>query len=405
MDDDAKGRLEEYFGKIGEKLGNDSRRASFAIYAMGILGDGDRKSVEPIAARACADERSADAAHQSLLHFVSNSRWSDQNVRKVASTHAIGAISAHSPVEAWIVDDTGMLKQGTHSVGVQRQYTGSAGKVANCQIAVSLCVATRGDHAPIDFELYMPRSWTDDAKRRKAAHVPSSLEFKTKPQLALDMIRRAVKAKVPRGVLLADAGYGSSVDFRDGVRDAGLHFAVGIDPKTSLWLVDSPSTPNDEAVSARDVAEVLDDLGEFRRCTWRKGTKADLSARFAVRRVIPAYKDTSRPVHEREELWLLIEWRDGEAEPSNYFLSSLPKKMSKKKLIRTAMQRWRTERVYQDLKGELGFDHFEGRSFPGWHHHVSVVMCCYAFVIAERVRHFPPSARGTMEDDTLHIAA
>ena len=214
MDAAAKLRLEADFSEIGTKLGNDSRRQSFAIYAMGILGDGERKSVEPIAARACADPQAADAAHQSLLHFVSNSRWSDQDVRRVASSHAIEAISAHSPVEAWIVDDTGMLKQGTQSVGVQRQYTGSAGKITNCQIAVSLSVATRDDHAPIDFELYMPRSWIDDRKRRKAAHVPDSLEFKTKPELAIDMMRRAVKAKVPRGVVLADAAYGSSAEFR-----------------------------------------------------------------------------------------------------------------------------------------------------------------------------------------------
>lgn len=405
MDASARLRLEAYFGEIGAKLGNDSRRQSFAIYAMGILGDGERKSVEPIAARACTDPQTADAAHQSLLHFVSNSRWSDQEVRGVASAHAIEAISAHSPVEAWIVDDTGMLKQGKQSVGVQRQYTGSAGKITNCQIAVSLSVATRDDHAPIDFELYMPRSWIDDKKRRNAAHVPDSLEFKTKPELAIDMMRRAVKAKVPRGVVLADAAYGSSAEFRREARELGLHFAVGVDPQTNVWLLDPHSKRSEGAASVREIATALEDVGEFRRCTWRKGTKADLSARFALRRVVPAFEDTSQPADEREELWLLLEWRDGETEPSNYFLSSLPKRLNKKQLIRIVMQRWRTERIYEDLKGELGFDHFEGRSFPGWHHHVSVVMCCYAFVIAERVRHFPPSARGTVEDDSHHVAA
>ena len=405
MDDAATQRLERYFGAIGEKLGNDSRRESFAIYARGILGDGERKSVEPIAARACADPAKAEAAHQSLLHFVSNARWNDKDVRHVAASHAIEAISEHSPVEAWIVDDTGMLKQGTHSVGVQRQYTGSAGKVTNCQITVSLSVATRDDHAPIDFELYMPRSWTDDKKRRRAARVPESLEFRTKPQLAMDMIRRAVKAKVPRGVVLADSAYGSAVEFRDGVRDLGLHFAVGVDPQTTVWLLDADSKRADGTAAVRDIAVALDELGEFRRCTWREGTKKDLSARFAARRVIPAYEDASLPPEAREELWLLIEWRDGEAEPANYFLSSLPKRMTKKQLIRIVMQRWRTERIYEDLKGELGFDHFEGRSFPGWHHHVSVVLCCYAFVIAERVRHFPPSARRSVESHSDHVAA
>lgn len=405
MDDAAMRRLESYFDEIGAKLGNDSRRKSFAIYAMGILGDGERKSVEPIAARACADPRTADAAHQSLLHFVSNARWSDEEVRRVAASQAIGAITEHGPIEAWIVDDTGLLKQGTHSVGVQRQYTGSAGKITNCQIAVSLSVATRDDHAPIDFELYMPQSWIDDRKRRREARVPDALEFKTKPQLAMQMMRRAVKAKIPRAVVLADAAYGSSVEFRQCARELGLHFAVGVDPKTTVWLLDDASTRSEGAASVRDIASALDELGEFRRCTWRQGTKTDLSARFAARRVIPAYEDASLPAEEREELWLLVEWRDGEAEPSNYFLSSLPKRMTKKQLIRIVMQRWRTERVYEDLKGELGFDHFEGRSFPGWHHHVSVVLCCYAFVIAERVRRFPPSARRPLEADAVHVAA
>jgi SRSO17 transposase len=405
LDDEAARRLESYFGEIGEQLGNDSRRQSFSIYAMGILGDGERKSVEPIAARACADPLKADAAHQSLLHFVANARWSDQAVRRVAAGHAIDAMSERGAVEAWIVDDTGMLKQGKDSVGVHRQYTGSAGKIANCQIAVSLSVATAESHVPIDVELYMPQAWTDDPVRRRAARVPETLQFKTKPQLALDMIRRAVAAKIPEGVMLADAAYGSSVEFREGIRDLGLHYAVGVDPKTNVWLLNATNQRSEEAASVRDIATALDELGEFRRCTWRKGTNVDLSARFAARRVVPAYRGGSRPADEREELWLLIEWREGEDEPANYFLSSLPKRWTKKQLIRIVMQRWRTERVYEDLKGELGFDHYEGRSFPGWHHHVSVVLCCYAFVVAERARRFPPSAGDDVEDDSVHVAA
>lgn len=405
VDDDSAERLKAYFEEIGALLGNDSRRQSFAIYAMGILGDSERKSVEPIAARACCDPERVDAAHQSLLHFVASARWDDTAVRGVAASHAISAITEHGPVEAWIVDDTGMLKQGKHSVGVQRQYTGSAGKVTNCQIAVSLSVATRESHVPIDVALYMPQSWVDDAKRRRSARVPDSLTFKTKPQLALDMIRRAAKAKVPRGVVLADSAYGSSADFRAGVRELGLHFAVGVDPKSAVWLVDDENRRSEEPASVRDIATALDELGEFRRCAWRRGTQGDLSARFAARRVLPAYKDSSHPLEDREELWLLVEWRDGELEPANYFLSSLPKRWTKKQLIRIVMQRWRTERIYEDLKGELGFDHYEGRSFPGWHHHVTVVLCCYAFVVAERARRFPPSAGSDVEDHSVHVAA
>jgi SRSO17 transposase len=174
MDAAAEQRLKDYFDRVGQVLGNDARRASFAIYAMGILGDGERKSVEPIATRACIDPDGADAAHQRLLHFIVDSEWSDHDVRRAAARHAIDAITAREPVEAWIVDDTGFLKQGSHSVGVQRQYTGSAGKIANCQTAPSLSIATRTEQLPIDFALYLPKTWTEDPARRAEARIPSS---------------------------------------------------------------------------------------------------------------------------------------------------------------------------------------------------------------------------------------
>jgi SRSO17 transposase len=164
-------RLESYLDRIGKVLGRDERRASFATYALGILGDGERKSVEPIAARACADPARADAVHQRLLHFMVDSRWTDRDVRREAASYALEAMTAQNAVEVWIVDDTGFLKQGIHSVGVQRQYTGSAGKIANCQIGTSLTVATRTEQLPIDFALYLPKSWLDDDERREEARI------------------------------------------------------------------------------------------------------------------------------------------------------------------------------------------------------------------------------------------
>jgi SRSO17 transposase len=397
-------RVKDFFRQIGRILGSPSRRESFATYAMGIMGDGERKSAEPIASRACANPSSADAAHQRLLHFVSNSPWSDREVRRTAARYALDAMKSRGPVQTWIVDDTGFLKQGTHSVGVQRQYTGSAGKIANCQIGVSLTVATEHDQVPIDFELYLPRGWTDDPRRRKEARIPDSVSFKTKPELALDMIRRARRERIARGVVLADSAFGSSSDFRRQVRKLGLHYAVGVDPKTAVFLLDPTSGSPGARVCVRDFALDLHRCGQFRRCTWRKGTKRDLSARFAACRVVPAHDD-AMVLAEREPLWLLIEWRDGEDEPANYFLSSLPAGLSRKQLVGIVMQRWRTERVYEDLKGELGLDHFEGRRFPGWHHHVSVVLCCYAFIVAERARRFPPSASRATSGHPIHVAA
>jgi len=403
MDAAAEQRLAKYFDRIGAVLGLKARRESFAIYALGIFGDGERKSIEPIAARACTDPDRMDAAHQRLLHFAANSPWSDHHVRRAAAQYALAEMTKKEAVDTWIIDDTGFLKQGKHSVGVQRQYTGSAGKVTNCQIGVSLSVATRTDQLPIDFALYLPEDWLTPG-RRKEAHIPDEVVFKTKPELALDLVRQAVVDGVAPGLVLADAAFGSSRDFRDGLRKLGLQYAVAVNSSTVVSVVDKRDRLRDEIISVQALAQRIESQGGFRRCTWREGTKEDLSARFALRRVVVAHDD-ARGIEKRETLSLLIEWRDGEAEPANYFLCSLPKRWTRKKLVRLVMQRWRTERAYQDLKGELGLDHYEGRSFPGWHHHISVVLSCYAFIVAERVRHFPPSARGALEDFSQPLAA
>jgi SRSO17 transposase len=392
LTDAGKARLEDYLERLGGELGHSGRRASFATYALGLLSEGERKSVEPIAARATGSPRATDAAHQRLLHFLADSDWDDHAVRLVAAHHALKFMAANAPVEAWILDDTGFLKQGTHSVGVQRQYTGSAGKVTNCQIGVSLSVATRGDHLPVDFELYLPKTWVDDEERKREARIPDEVGFKTKPELALQMVRRAVADGLPRGVVLADSAYGSSGEFRLELHRLGLQYSVGIDPRTTVFEVEHVVNRGGKAISVRELARKLERKGKFERCTWRMGTRSELSARFAVRRVTPC-SEQGRELHERLPLWLIIEWRDGEAEPANYFLCSLPKETPSEELIRLTMQRWRTERVYEDLKGELGLDHYEGRRFRGWHHHISVALCCYAFVVAERHRVFPLTTR------------
>jgi len=382
-------RLEDYLETLGAVLGNSRRRASFATYALGLLAAGERKSVEPIAARACAHPDEADALHQRLLHFLTESAWSDADVRLAAARYALTHMASDAePVEAWILDDTGFLKQGTHSVGVQRQYTGSAGKVTNCQLGVSLSLATRSDHLPVDFELYLPEAWTADAARRREAHVPDDIVFKTKPQLALDMVAGALACGLPRGVVLADCGYGASADFRLGLQRLGLRYSVGISPATTVFELHHVVNRGGHAISVRDFAQKLDAAGAFTHFSWRDGTRKPLAARFTARRVTPC-AESRRPLEDRPPLWLIIEWRDGEAEPANYFLSNLPDDTPFEELVRLTMQRWRTERAYEDLKGELGLDHYEGRSYPGWHHHISVALACYAFVVAERHRVFP----------------
>lgn len=396
-------RLEDFFGRIDTHLKDSRKRESFAMYACGILGDGERKSAEPIAARACADPEEVHNVHHKLLYFLGRSVWDDRAVRLEAARYAVEAIKQREPITAWIVDDTGFLKQGDDSVGVQRQYTGTAGKITNCQIGVSLAVASSTDHLPLDFELYLPDCWANDAERREQARIPKEVTFKTKIALALGMIERAVKAGITGEIMLADAAYGDSSEFRNGVRKLGFDFAVGVQSTLRVVRLDSRDQINEKPVTA---AELVARLGPkaFRKITWREGSRAKLSSRFCFVRVKTTHDDGIE-FAEHEPLWLIAEWPEGDEKPSKFLLTTLARRMSRKQIVRICKERWRTERMYEDLKGELGLDHFEGRSFPGWHHHVSVVLCCYAFVIADRVRAFPPSAARTRANCALGIAA
>lgn len=383
-------RLEAYFALIGETLSDKRQRASFAAYAIGILGDCERKSCEPIAARNAGEPVGAKRSHERLLHFLARSRWDDEAVRLVAARHAIAAMETREPVTTWVIDDTGFPKQGKHSVGVQRQYSGTLGKIGNCQLGVSLCVATRDAHVPIDFSLYLPESWTADSARRAEAHIPSNVQFETKVQLAINMIERAVDRGIPGKIVLADSFYGRSGLFREAVRAANLDYGVATRSDTKVWLLDARGRRRGEAVRADDLAVEMGRKA-FRRVTWRDGTKRkSLSSHFWMRRV-KIDEDDGLTVARREQVWLLVEWPENEAKPSAFILTTLARRMTKKEIVRVVKERWRTEQAYAELKGELGLDHFEGRSFPGWHHHVSVVLSCYAFVVAERVRRFPPS--------------
>jgi SRSO17 transposase len=403
LDSDGVDRLEAYFDGIADLLGDVRRKASFATYAMGLLLEGERKSVEPIAARTCGDPTGTERAHDRMLNFLVDSTWSDRAVRRFAARTGVEALTAREPVAHWIVDDTGFLKQGKHSVGVQRQYTGSAGKTTNCQIGVSLSVASRTEHLPLDFELYLPESWIQDPERRKEARIPDDIQFRTKPQLALEMIDRALADSVPKGVVLADSAYGDSSAFRQELRGRGLDYAVGVHATTKVWRIDSKLRRRGPAVSVGKLGLELSPR-KFRRVTWRCGTRGKLWSRFAMLRVVPFHDDGWDPAI-REDVWLLIEWEPGAKEPGKYVFATLPRRISKKQLVRIVKERYRTERLYEDLKGELGLDHYEGRRFPGWHHHISCVLACYAFIFTERVRRFPPSPRRQEATGTDAVAA
>src|SRR5258708_9410103 len=232
LDAGAERRLVEYFEDIGGALGNKCRRSSFAVYAMGWLGNAERKSAEPIAATATADPATCEPAHHRLLRFLRDSPWGDREARRVAARHALAAMTAEEPIRTWIVDDTGFPKQGTHSVGVQRQYTGTTGKVSNCQIAVSLSVATRSAHVPIDFALYLPESWTTDAARRAECKIPEPIVFKTKHERALDLFWHAIADSIPSDIMRSQAPYARYDYFPETVRILGFDYAMGINATT-----------------------------------------------------------------------------------------------------------------------------------------------------------------------------
>lgn len=388
-----------FLTRLGNHLRDKRKRASFAAYFFGLLSETERKSTEPLAAQLCgADPLEVQRMHHNLLHFVRESPWPDRAVRYEAARYACEALQARGEeVDTWVVDDTGFLKQGTHSVGVARQYTGSAGKVTNCQLAVTLSVATGTEHLPLDAELYLPKAWAEDTTRRAEARVPTERKFQTKIQLACAMMGHAIDADIPGKVVLADCAYGEASEFRDAAKGLGLDYAVGVQKDFRVQRLDVRDRSRGEPMRVDALAEALGPKA-FRRITWKQGTRRPLRSRFAFARVKDAHKAKPGEPLTREPEWLVVEWPEGEEKPSKFFLTTLPRRMTKKKLVRVIKERWRTERVYEELKGELGFDHFEGRSWPGWHHHVSVAFCAYAFVVAERARAFPPSARRTRGD-------
>jgi SRSO17 transposase len=391
---------------LAKAAGHADREIPLRNYCTGLLLPGERKSVEPMAARLAPDN--VRRMHQSLHHVVADAPWSDEEVLGQVRHSVLPAMRKQGSVVCWIVDDTGFPKKGSHSVGVARQYCGQVGKQENCRVAVSLSVATWSASLPIGFRLYLPEGWTQDKKRREAAGIPEEVQFQTKPQMALQQIRRAVEEEVPRGVVVADAGYGVDGRFRAGVTKLGLKYAVGVQSSLSVWAPGTEPLPplprkqtgrptkllrrdkDHQPVSAKELAFSLP-REAWRIVNWREGTRHKLRSRFAALRVRPAHRDYWQAEPHAEE-WLLIEWPKGEAEPAKYWLSTLSAEAKLKDLVAIAKQRWIIERDYQELKQELGLGHYEGRGWRGFHHHATLCIAAYGFLLAERSR-FSPSAR------------
>ena len=405
----SESRFAAYVEALSSALGHADRMAPLKAYCTGLLLPGERKSVEPMAAR--VEPGRVQAAHQSLHHFVAKAEWSDAAVLAVVRAQVLPALERQGPIRAWIVDDTGFPKKGKHSVGVARQYCGQLGKQDNCQVAVSLSVANDQASLPIAYRLYLPESWANDPDRRAKAGVPEDVVFRTKPEIALEQIQAALAAGVPRGVVLADAGYGIDTAFRTAVTELGLTYVVGIQSSTSLWppgtapLPPKPWSgrgrppslvrrhPEHKPVSAKELAQALPESA-WRSVTWREGTNAPLASRFAAVRVRPAHRDYWRSAPRPEE-WFLIEWPQGESEPTKYWLSTLPDDTPLADLVDQAKLRWRIERDYQELKQEIGLGHYEGRGWRGFHHHATLAIAAYGFLVSERSLIPPSGPRAT----------
>jgi SRSO17 transposase len=403
--DASESRFTAYVEGLVSVIGHADRARPLRDYCVGLMMPVERKSVEPIAA-ITAPERTA-AQHQSLLHFIGEGRWSDEKVLAKVRAMALPRIERHGPIEAWIVDDTGFPKQGRHSVGVARQYCGQLGKQDNCQVAVSLSIANRHASLPVAYRLYLPQEWAQDRNRRRKAGVPEAVGFKTKPQIALDQIREACEAGLPRGVVLMDAGYGANTDLRTDIATLGLTYVAGVLPNTSVWASNAaPLRPkrgsgrgrppklirrdrNHQPVSVKELALSLP-AKAWRTIAWREGSADQLVSRFARLRVRAAHRDYNL-AESRPEEWLLIEWPKSEDEPTKYWLSTVPEKIAFHRLVDLAKLRWRIERDYQELKQEVGLGHFEGRGWRGFHHHATLCIAAYGFLISERET-IPPSA-------------
>jgi SRSO17 transposase len=399
----VRGRLERFADDIFESLPRTDQRARGECYLRGLMLNGRRKSVEPMA------QRLGEVHYQALHHFVAVSPWDWRPVRRRLTEVMVGALSP----TAWAVDDTGFPKDGDHSVGVQRQYCGTLGKTANCQLGVSVNAVTEQASCPLDWRLFLPERWDADAERRAACQVPQRVRHRPKWQLALDMLDELHQWDLRPPVLVCDAGYGDVGEFRQGLDDRDITFVVQVKADTSAYpeqthptvapykgrgrrpqprYRDKPASLTQLAMAAGSQAGV--------ELIWRRASKGLQRSRFLALRVRPAGVTPRRQAAARADgvgwelpvRWLLVEWPADKAEPTRYWLSNLPETTPLVELVRLGKLRWRIEQDYRELKGALGLDHYEGRSFGGWHHHVTLVSVAHGFLTLERLRRPKPAA-------------
>ena len=394
--------FERYMEHLCVGLGHSDRHAGLRGYCTGLMAPLERKSVEPMASHLAPG--STRSKHQSLHHFVADSSWSDEEMLLRVAQWVVPAMD-FADGGWWIIDDTGFPKQGTHSVGVARQYCGMLGKQDNCQVAVSVTLACQGGSLPVAWQLYLPKDWCEDEVRRQKVGVPKDVSFATKPAIAMAQIERLMSRGAPRHCVLADAGYGTDTAFRERLSELGLAYVVGVSGQVSIWPPGHAPLPpqahrgrgnvptrqrlgqagHERPLSMKEMAFALPP-SQWQVLEWREGTNFTLRSRFARVRVRAAHRDEQR-TQLRPEQWALIEWPEGDKEPMKYWLSTLAEDVPMQRMVLEAKMRWRIERDYQDLKQDLGLGDYEGRGWRGFHHHASLSIAAYGFLMAQQLRH------------------
>jgi SRSO17 transposase len=386
---EVKERLIAYMEDVASGLKRVEQRRAAVLYARGLIEAGTRKSLEPIVARL-----GEDAGYEALQHFLADSPWDAGVIERAVAERVCPVIEP----EAWVLDDTGVVKDGKHSPGVKRQYSGTLGKTGNCQVTVSLhAVGARGT-VPLGFRLYLPEEWCADRERAQKAKIPDSVEFATKPTLGGELAVRAAGWEIARAPVLGDQAYGDDSKLRARLNEQGLEYLLSVSPATTVFAAGTrfeippakpgagrpPSVPkaDREHTQVKTLAASLP-AKRWKTVTYRDRDGADIRSRFAFARVIAARPITEHRLAPREE-WLIVEWPEGADEPTDYWLSNLPANTPHERLARLARLRWMIELDYRQLKGELGLDHYEGRSYLGFHHHCALVIAAHGFLTLER---------------------
>lgn len=390
----AESRLQAFLAEKVALLGRTERRQWAEVYVRGLLLEGQRKSIEPIAARV------GEADGQGLQQFVNQSPWAWEPIQEALTIQLLDRLL---PEAVLIIDETSFPKQGSHSVGVARQYCGALGKTANCQVAVTVHLGTDGGSAPLTWDLYLPAEWIDNAERRAEVGIPHDVVYCTKNELALRGLDRVLGWGVGPRVVLADSGYGNSAEFREALRARDLPYCVQVEPTTKVWT-EAPDpgvpprrgrgrprkrAPIEELPTPLDLTGVARSLPptSWKTVRWRAGTRGALESRFARCQVWIAHRWTTQRSLPDHPVDLLVEWPARAMAPTKFWLAEVPGPLlGLRRLVRLAKGRWRIEMDYRELKEEVGLDHFEGRSWKGWHHHVTLVSLAYAFLALETLR-------------------